>query len=129
MVLVEPRDDVALDIPPSRLVVHRFGPVIGRPGLAGLTGAAAETADVHPRQQLRFGSRDGLQRRPCGGLAHDGLRATMTGRDEVMCSASWPPCATGRPPIRMSPTTNPSSAGTSYCRRSTAPGRPRVIRQ
>ena len=111
MVLVEPRDDVALDVTPGRLVIDGFDPAVGLLGLSttGLDRLAAEVGDVHPRQQLRFGGGDALQNLLGSGLDHDDLRATTTGRDEVMCSASWPPCSTGRPPIRMSPTTNPSS--------------------
>lgn len=131
MVLVEAGKDVALDVAAGGGVVDGFRPQVGRIARAGarVGGLAADGGHIYPGEQLRLGGGDLLQGLPNAGPGHDALRATTTGREDVMCSASWPPSRTLRPPIWMSPTTNPSSSGTSYSRRTTAPGFPRTMRQ
>src|SRR5262249_34495754 len=88
-----------------------------------------ECAPIRGDPQRRRWQVWALQPPPRALAVHRPLLPTMPPIVQVTCSAIWPPHSMRRPPMRMSPTTNPAAAGTWYSRRRICPGTPRTMRQ
>ena len=159
MIFIEARDRIALNVGPGFQVVNRlsfgagyFGGRVARQcGNQDALGQfrlkfskRLENATEFPGQRRRInrelqrleGVRPfedwlwrNLSARGFFGFRFHALTPATPAMLTVTCSAICPPHSMRRPPIRMSPTTNPAAGGTWYSSRKICPGAPRTIVQ